>query len=197
MQVRIEEIGENGLVIDDPLAADYLQEVLPTRKDFTVSSPAQVQLKLSRESDRVRVVGHASVPAHASCVRCLKEFSSSLQADFDLMLFRSTASAAGKTQAEDETDDQADDDVASSFGDDASDVGAGEYDGKIVLWGEFVREQLLLNLPMQPVCKADCLGLCPSCGVDRNQAAPGQVACGCENTKWDPRWDKLREMKLE
>jgi uncharacterized protein len=53
------------------------------------------------------------------------------------------------------------------------------------------RESLLLELPLAPVCREDCLGLCAVCGVDRNQ-----VDCGHGDRAPDPRWaalDRLRE----
>ena len=53
-----------------------------------------------------------------------------------------------------------------------------------------VRDALLLELPIAPVCQADCQGLCPTCGADLNEGP-----CGCEPVS-DPRWgalDVLRE----
>ncbi len=49
-----------------------------------------------------------------------------------------------------------------------------------------VRETVLLELPDAPLCQSDCLGLCPTCGVDLNHR---QCACGGEAT--DPRWAAL------
>jgi uncharacterized protein len=50
-----------------------------------------------------------------------------------------------------------------------------------------------LALPVQVVCREDCAGLCPVCGEDLNDAGP---AHGYEPAP-DPRWDKLRELRLE
>jgi uncharacterized protein len=54
-----------------------------------------------------------------------------------------------------------------------------------------VREEVLLGVPDAPLCRDDCLGLCPTCGADLN-AGP----CGCDTTVRDERWailDQLRE----
>jgi uncharacterized protein len=54
-----------------------------------------------------------------------------------------------------------------------------------------VRDALLLALPLAPVCRTDCAGLCPICGADRNEGP-----CGCPATVPDNRWaalDLLRE----
>lgn len=54
-----------------------------------------------------------------------------------------------------------------------------------------VRDALMLELPLAPLCRPDCLGICPTCGVDRNERS-----CECPPPERDPRWaalDALRE----
>ncbi|SMO46520.1 YceD family protein [Melghirimyces algeriensis] len=53
----------------------------------------------------------------------------------------------------------------------------------------FIRESLLLNIPLAPVCREDCKGLCPSCGTNWNEKA-----CGCDNRKIDPRLAGLEKL---
>jgi uncharacterized protein len=57
-------------------------------------------------------------------------------------------------------------------------------DGAIDL-GPLVRDAIVLDLPMAPLCRVDCLGLCPHCGADRNEGE-----CGCVVPR-DPRWANL------
>ena len=49
---------------------------------------------------------------------------------------------------------------------------------------ELVREQILLNLPIQAFCREDCKGLCQKCGANRNL-----IDCNCEEKEIDPRWE--------
>lgn len=56
--------------------------------------------------------------------------------------------------------------------------------------GPAIREQLLLSVPAYPLCDDDCRGLCPKCGIDRNEES-----CDCVLEEPDPRWDVLRELK--
>ena len=51
-------------------------------------------------------------------------------------------------------------------------------------------EQLQLNIPMKPLCREECAGLCPSCGANRNQAP-----CSCEQVRTDPRWQALEQLR--
>lgn len=54
---------------------------------------------------------------------------------------------------------------------------------------EVVRQMILLEAPMHPVCRPDCKGLCPRCGQNLNE---GQ--CDCETEIVDPRWSKLQSL---
>ena len=55
--------------------------------------------------------------------------------------------------------------------------------------GEAIREYALIAMPMRPLCKPDCLGLCASCGVDRNIAP-----CTCQEQRGDDRFAALRAL---
>ena len=64
------------------------------------------------------------------------------------------------------------------------------YTGDVIDLEPLVREQFVLAVPYAPLCKDDCLGLCPQCGVDRNL-----TACECEKPI-DPRFAALQGLKL-
>jgi len=51
--------------------------------------------------------------------------------------------------------------------------------------GPLVRDAIVLELPMAPLCREDCRGLCPQCGADRNESE-----CDCVAPR-DPRWANL------
>lgn len=54
---------------------------------------------------------------------------------------------------------------------------------------EAIRQNALLVIPMKPLCREDCAGLCQQCGKDLNQ---GQ--CDCNKAEVDPRWEKLADL---
>jgi uncharacterized metal-binding protein YceD (DUF177 family) len=68
--------------------------------------------------------------------------------------------------------------------------------GSIVIEGEHldtephIAEQILLEVPMKPLCSPECRGLCPRCGADRN-AVPD---C-CEEPAGDERWEALGALR--
>ncbi len=53
-----------------------------------------------------------------------------------------------------------------------------------------VRDAVLLELPLAPLCRPDCAGLCPTCGVNRNSES-----CRCEAPR-DPRWGALDVLRV-
>ncbi len=55
---------------------------------------------------------------------------------------------------------------------------------------EVVRQELLLALPLHPLCRPDCRGICPNCGADLNTEP-----CRCEEKPVDPRWEALAKLK--
>jgi uncharacterized protein len=57
----------------------------------------------------------------------------------------------------------------------------------------WARDALALALPVQIVCRADCLGLCPVCGANLNEAGSEHA----HEREPDPRWAALRELKLD
>jgi uncharacterized protein len=54
------------------------------------------------------------------------------------------------------------------------------------------RDAVLLELPLAPLCREDCLGLCPTCGADLNE-----VVCGCQAEVGDPRWAALDVLRRD
>jgi uncharacterized protein len=54
---------------------------------------------------------------------------------------------------------------------------------------EAIRQYTLLTIPMKPLCREDCAGLCPNCGQNLNQGP-----CDCPVQDADPRWSKLAKL---
>jgi uncharacterized protein len=72
----------------------------------------------------------------------------------------------------------------------AGDLDLFGYDGENLDLEPLFREQFVLAIPYAPLCRENCAGLCPQCGVDRNS-----VKCDCEEPI-DPRLSALKSLKL-
>lgn len=55
-----------------------------------------------------------------------------------------------------------------------------------------IREEILMLLPVKPLCRDDCSGICPKCGQDLNIKK-----CSCKIEKQDLRWSNLNKIKLK
>jgi uncharacterized protein len=62
-------------------------------------------------------------------------------------------------------------------------------DGELLDSDRWARDALVLALPLKVLCRDDCAGLCPSCGIDRNHDT-----CTCGAPEPDDRWAKLRDL---
>ncbi len=74
--------------------------------------------------------------------------------------------------------------------------GGGEHEGSYQMGDahlnlrEMVLDSLFASLPVLPLCRSDCRGICPRCGTDRNAQE-----CGCEDVEFDARWSALDALR--
>ena len=63
------------------------------------------------------------------------------------------------------------------------------YEDGCVKLDEVIKQMIYLSLPMKAVCKENCKGICPNCGVNLNFEE-----CKCKNELTDPRFNKLKDL---
>jgi uncharacterized protein len=122
----------------------------------------------------VRVHGRLRTDLETECDRCLGRASFQVDAPFDLF-YRPLESTAR------------DEDVAIDEGE--AEIGFYELPG--LQLEDLVREQVLLQLPMQRVCSEGCKGICPICGANRNE-----TNCSCQPHLADDRWMALKDLHI-
>ncbi len=143
--------------------------------DVRVRAPARGWLRFLRDDAGVFVEGQLTTSVGMLCARCLEPVQVGLT--FELSEhFRPTVRLPGGPPIDESVDRDA----------------ATLIDGQHVLdLGEVVRQAALLALPLHPLCRPECAGLCSLCGQDLNVGE-----CGCEPEP-DPRWDGLRALLEE
>lgn len=141
--------------------------------EFRVVAPVALRMVVHKDQDRFRLVGTVETVLELSCGRCLEPFVFPVDRAFDLRYFPQGTADAGREPDEVELDDE---DVALSF-----------YRDEEIDLGELMREQFYLTLPMKPLCRPACKGICPQCGANRNTEA-----CDCESRWEDPRLAGLK-----
>ncbi|HVE19998.1 MAG TPA: DUF177 domain-containing protein [Ilumatobacteraceae bacterium] len=128
---------------------------------FDPSSTVEVSLRLESLTDGIVVDGQLRAPWSDSCRRCL-------------------APASGDVVCE----------VHELYQHVVVDPDAFEIVGDQIDLARMIRENILLDAPIAPLCRPDCAGLCPTCGIDLNTDS-----CDCISATIDPRWDALSQLK--
>ena len=123
-------------------------------------------------TEEIRVQGRMKVRMEAECDRCLDMASYELDNRFDLF-YRPEGTGIRSEEIELEE----------------GETEIGYYTGDGLELKEIIREQVLLAMPMQRVCREDCKGICPVCGRDRNDGE-----CGCVAKLSDDRWAALKNL---
>lgn len=139
-----------------PAPADLGIELLGVSE----GSPVQLRLRLESVMEGVLVSGHAQVVATGECARCLGPVEQELDVALQELYVYPESDAA-----EDE---------------------AARLDGELFDLEPTLRDAVVLALPFQPVCRPDCPGLCPDCGVPLDDH-PGHR----HDAPVDPRWTAL------
>lgn len=163
MIIRVSEIPDEGIRIDGPEAF--------TRPfaDSTWSLDA-VELTLEKDADAVFVRGTLEARVPLVCGRCLEPFDLRVSSDVDT---RFLPAPEGRAEERELASDDLDSDV---YAHDQLDLGA------------LVETETTLALPMKPLCRDNCRGLCPVCGGNRNA-----TDCACETPAPDLRWAALKD----
>ncbi len=146
--------------------------------DFTVRGPVVVSCSFARDGEIVRFMGQVRAEIMAGCSRCLDEFCFDVSGEFEFVARHlRVGEDAGEYPDFDEE------------GDDETRLIYVRHDEKTVDITEFVRDALILEIPLKPLCSDDCRGLCPVCGTNLNEET-----CSCGETRVDDRWKKLEDL---
>lgn len=128
-------------------------------------------VRLMRSDRGILVMGQVGTAAACECSRCLAQFTLPVEFELEEEFFPSIDVNSG---------------LPLELAPDESLV----IDKNHVLdLGEAIRQYAIIHVPMKPLCKENCAGLCPTCGKDLNRGR-----CRCPAQVIDPRWSKLAEL---
>ncbi|MEK7701236.1 MAG: DUF177 domain-containing protein [candidate division NC10 bacterium] len=163
MIIRVSDIPEDGLTVGDAAA-------VPAPFADPAWRLEGLHLRLERDGLDVLVHGEIRGTVPQVCGRCLEPFPARVRAGVDVRLVPRPTTA---------------DNVELGFDD--LDVDFYEKD-QLDLSG-LIETETTLALPMKPLCRDGCSGLCPVCGGNRNV-----TACGCATRATEPRLAGLKHL---
>ena len=148
------------------------EELNPVDERISLSGPANVSGKVRLAGNEVFVDGRVDAQVRVECDRCLQPVEMPVNADFALEYI--SGSEYEESQAVELTE---------------AEMSVSVFDGQAIDVDEIVKEQIVLAVPTRMLCREDCKGICPECGMDRNTGD-----CGCGKNEIDPRWAALKKL---
>jgi uncharacterized protein len=135
-----------------------------------------------RSGDEVTLAGRVTAELELECSRCLKRYRHALSDTFQLVL-----EPIGDRRPADPEGEES----LARYGMCLSDeLEVGWYRGTEVSLDPYFAEVMALAMPVQPLCDEECAGLCPHCGIDRNEAS-----CDCTDEKPDSPFAALAALR--
>lgn len=154
MRFKIKEIGDGGLPVEVTVGAAWLAAECPDLDARPGPRGVRFRGRLVRSGEEFFLHGELTGSLTAPCARCLEPAMVAIDETVD-----------ATWGDEPGHDDDGDDDVRPLDGD--------EIDA-----GAPLRDEILLAMPVSPLCRPDCKGLCAVCGGNRNTAP-----CDCEERR--------------
>ncbi len=143
-----------------------------------VGADLQLDVRFEAVTEGVLVTGSATAPLSGECARCLAPLATTVTASFtELYVYtRDKHDRHDKHERFDEDLEQDDEELL-------------YLDGDLLDLEPALRDAVVLALPMSPLCREDCPGLCVECGVPLADAGPGHR----HQDAPDPRWAGLEQ----
>jgi uncharacterized protein len=146
-------------------------------EDYSLDDDIRVICQVHRDGNVAIVKGEAIAPVKVNCSRCLEPYVMEVSGTFTLVVRQMPVGepVPQLSPEEEELDEER--------------LLYVEHDVAALDIINYVRDAVILAMPLKPVCREDCRGLCFSCGHNLNEGE-----CGCEPKIKDPRWQALSEI---
>ena len=182
MRIRPEQLKEGALQLkfeERPETFTVLTEMVEDGIcEFPI--PLKAALRAQQIGDIVEVDGHISTAVSLDCGRCLQPFEMPLVSSFELTYSRKEPAAKHGDADQEELELT------------TEDIGLIYFQGEEINLRNEIQEQVVMALPVRALCKPDCRGLCPACGVDLNTAK-----CQCDRSPPEGKFAALKNLKLK
>lgn len=173
--VKLREIPEEGVTKSYDLTGTFAKKALEETPEVKVGR-LSTEVDLTRVDNDVIAHGRLAGELELMCSRCAGPARHTLDAEFDMTFMPPGQTAETPGGGEVEID--------------AGVADVKHHDHEEIDLEETLREEILLALPLAPVCQESCKGLCAQCGKDLNEGP-----CGCTPVPADIRWAVLKDVK--
>jgi uncharacterized protein len=183
--IPVRDLDAGGREFHLPIRAAWLRGVLEGTDVGASSKDGELRVRLSKSGNDVVIRGSLAAEMTVPCSRCLEPTPVSVNEELSLLAVpgapaRAPASKGASKGRRDEPDE---DEIATEEAD------LIPYDGETLVLDALVRDELLLGVPMIPLCSESCPGISPKLDDRAEGQAPGQGG------GIDPRLAPLLELK--
>ncbi len=175
--VSIEQITWEGIDLPVSLGQEWFARWLQEAPDleFSLGKPLTGVVHLEKHDDAILLRGNLQGELIYTCSRCLDVFAEPLNLAFEIFL------KGSQTAVPDEERELTGEELNEDY------ISGEELDLDI-----YLREQILLALPLKPLCRPECAGLCWRCGANLNRES-----CSCRSSGFNPAFAGLEKLKQD
>jgi uncharacterized protein len=180
LAIHIESIGDHALHLDQNINSSDLPMLaaLSRESKIVLCHPVRVHIRATMVDARVLIEGKVETIAKLLCSRCLAPYELAIESEFSVTASPETCAAPDQHEREE---------VELS----AEEIDTFLYTGNRIDLDDEVAQQIIMALPIKPLCKKACKGLCNRCGADLNHGT-----CGCEKEKANNPFDVLKKLSF-
>lgn len=166
MKLKLTEIADyNGSIhMNFPVKEVCLEGIVP------VSTDIEMKINVQKSEPNFNITGSADLIIRETCDRCLDSFNQSITAPFSILVTYQKSLITGYFD---------------------SDIHLLDNNQKDIDLKPTVQDAILLERSMKHLCREDCSGLCPHCGINLNYDQ-----CNCESKAIDERWAPLMDINF-
>ena len=152
LQITVSNIPEEGLHLRFSKSGEWFDQSLPAGDDCGLHiRKIDVQCLVEKVLKNVSIKGRIETGGELECSRCLEPFNFPVEIEFKYVL----------TPVEDLVEDE----LELTY----EDLEYGHYNGDTIDLDQLIVEQVMLQVPIKPLCADSCKGLCPICGINLNR----------------------------
>jgi uncharacterized protein len=175
LKINVVTIPEEGREVVFSGDNKWFQESFPQSGEigFTLKK-VNVTFNITKASGTVFIKGNLSATIKIACSRCLEDVMLPVCSDFAYTMVPKTPETGEEVELE------------------AEELEISSYEGDFIDLAPIIYEQIILQIPIKPLCSEDCKGLCPRCGTNLNVAS-----CNCNLEVIDERLAVLKNFKIK
>ena len=176
MKIRVVDLKDKAVELSFEEGLSQYTSLLSLEEtgEWQFQEPLRVHLSVNREYDHVKVTGSVATVLKLCCSRCLSEFLMEIDSPFTIFYLQDKG--LGKNEDMELSEE---------------DLVTATYEGDEIDFSNEIAEQIILAIPIKPLCSEECKGLCPDCGADLNESQ-----CSCYRNDFNLKLEILKKFNV-